>query len=222
MPEAQGAAWAGDGVALEQARREADSLWERFEALALDAEREAERLDPPRRPVRDSRGGSPVIGYITPPSRRPARPPGATRTRLGAMLRRFNCDEGKLLLVTRLAEAALLPALSAANAVERERVNRLIGFALRLDEAVASGTLDTYTVCWQATGRWPRRPRRVRLGWGRGPGHGEQVLGEHRPELQALMDGLIAERRQADRAASARQRWDSRHGDAVNPGPATP
>ena len=79
-------------------------------------------------------------------------------TPVGRAMRHWDTPGGRLLVTVRLAEATLLPSFRASDAEERGRVNAFIAGAMGLSEAVASGQLRGYVVCWQQTGRWPRRP----------------------------------------------------------------
>jgi len=111
------------------------------------------------------------------------------RTPLARLARRLDTQEGRLWVAVRLAEALVLPRLSAADAEERDGVNRLLAHALRLDEAVACGLLSGYVTCWQG-GRWPRRPASLRLRWPAGRAQADRIIGEHAPTLELLVADL--------------------------------
>ena len=180
------AAEANGDEALAQARRECDALFERLVARAAAAEQEQER----RAQAWSHKGRRPRHGlgwrWCDPPL--PLR--AGLRTALGRAVRHWDNPDARILVTARLAEAALLPFLSARDADDRDRVNVFIAAALRIDGAVAAGRLQSFVVCWKQTGRWPRRPLSVRLLWPGGRAQGERLLGEHSPLLARLVDEL--------------------------------
>lgn len=130
------------------------------------------------------------------------------RTQLGRAMRHWDTQEGTLLLRVRLAEARLLPSLGAEDADEREQVNGFLAEALGLTQAVSEGWLTGFLVCWQPTGRWPRRPVSVRLFWPGGKAQGESIVGPYGP----LLEQLVTE--------TGRRPWTHMAGDRRIGGPA--
>jgi len=108
------------------------------------------------------------------------------RTPLGRACQHWNTPAGRFLVQVRLCETVLLPQMRAHNTEERTEVNALLASGLGLADAVAAGLLTGYTVCWQETGRWPRRPVSVHLFWPGGKLHGARLLGKHRSILTYL------------------------------------
>ena len=124
---------------------------------------------------------------VSPPVR-PLPLRAGNRTPLGRAHQHWDTPEGRLLVQVRLGEAVLLPKMRAQDAEERGAVNAQIAAGLGLAGAVASGLLTGFEVCWQATGRWPRRPVSVHLFWPGGKAQGDRLRGKHGLLLKHLQE----------------------------------
>ncbi len=138
---------------------------------------------------------------VSPPVR-PLPLRAGNRTQLGRAHQHWETPEGRLLVQVRLGEAVLLPKMRAQDAEERGAVNAQIAAGLGLAEAVASGLLTNFVLCWQATGRWPRRPVSVQLFWPGGKAQGDRLRGKHgsllthlQEKAQAHFNGKLCKRK---------------------------
>ncbi len=169
----------------EEARQSCDALWGECVVKAAWAEQEQDRLarEWDRRNARNKSG----FRRVLPLHCRPALLRAGLRTDLARLVRHLDTEAGRLLLTVRLAEATLLPGLSASDADEKGRVNALIAHALRLEEAAEVSLLNGHLIVWKQ-GRRPFRPQSVRLFWTGGKAQGERLLGEFRPVLERLIE----------------------------------
>lgn len=134
-----------------------------------------------------SRSSGVLRRQVSPPVRSlPLR--AGKRTPLGRAHQHWDTPEGRLLVQVRLGEAVLLPKMRAQDADERGAVNTQIAAGLGLAGAVAAGLLTEFVVCWQATGRWPRRPVSVQMFWPGGKAQGDRLRGKHGPLLTHLRE----------------------------------
>ena len=158
-----------------------------YEKYAEEAEQRQQQNAEDFAGWQQSRTSGVLRRQVSPPVR-PLPLRAGKRTPLGRAHQHWDTLEGRLLVQVRLGEAVLLPKMRAQDANERGAVNAQIAAGLGLDGAVAAGLLTDYVVCWQATGRWPRRPVSVQMFWPGGKAQGDRLRGKHGPLLKHLQE----------------------------------